>query len=65
MGQVMLLDGPAWGQDMMHKAVADAADVSTEHRELLVFVGDGRCSSCRRDEGNTSEEEIRTRCRAI
>ena len=35
----MLLDGP--GQDMMRKAVADAADVSTEHRGLLAFVGDG------------------------
>ena len=63
MGQVMLLDGPV--QDMMRKAVADAADVSTEHRGLLAFVGDGRCSSCRRDEGNTSEEDIRTSCGAI
>ena len=53
----MLLDGP--GQDMMRKAVADAADVSTEHRGLLAFVGDGRCSSCRRDEGNTSAEGFR------
>ena len=44
---------------MMRKAVADAADVSTEHRGLLAFVGDGRCSSCRRGEGNTSAERFR------
>ena len=56
----MLLDSP--GQDMMRKAGADAADVSTEHRGLLAFVGDGRCSSCRRDEGNTSEEKFWTCC---
>ena len=53
MGQVMLLDGP--GQDVMRKAVADAADVSNEHRGLLAYVGDGRCSICRSNEGNTSE----------